>query len=171
MNTTTINLGRPAGAFGLFEGRSLFDWLFAVVVLSAGAYAFSRYAGSMDVYEKAILIGVLPVTIALGWFWGPLRVLTLGVALATLYAISLYNRHTDNFGADLAQGENVFMLKYFLSSQSAILWMSVLFFHEHDLLLDRIRGPQCRQRRSAHRLRAGMDGSVHGPHRHDGEMV
>ena len=128
MNTTTINLGRPAGAFGLFEGRSLFDWLFAVVVLSAGAYAFSRYAGSMDVYEKAILIGVLPVTIALGWFWGPLRVLTLGVALATLYAISLYNRHTDNFGADLAQGENVFMLKYFLSSQSAILWMSVLFF-------------------------------------------
>ena len=63
-------LGRPAGALGFFAGRSLFDWLFAALVLSAGAYAFSRYAGSMDVYEKAILIGVLPVTIALGWFWG-----------------------------------------------------------------------------------------------------
>ena len=128
MNTTTMNLGRPAGPLGFFAGRSLFDWLFAVVVLSAGAYAFSRYSGAMDVYEKAILIGVLPVTIALGWFWGSLRVLTLGVSAATLLAISLYNRQTDNFGADLAQGEHVFMLKYFLSSQSAILWMSVLFF-------------------------------------------
>ena len=123
-----MQLGRPAGALGFFAGRSLFDWLFAAVVLSAGAYASSRYAGSMDVYEKAILIGVLPVTIALGWFWGSLKLLTLGVSAATLLAISLYNRHTDNFGADLAQGEQVFLLKYFLSSQSAILWMSVLFF-------------------------------------------
>jgi len=35
---------------------------------------------------------------------------------------------TDGFGADLAAGEQVFWLKYLLSSQSAILWMSLLFY-------------------------------------------
>jgi cytochrome c-type biogenesis protein CcsB len=131
MNTTTLKsptLGRPAGPIGFFVGRTAFDWLFAALVISGGAYAFSRYAGAMDVYEKAILTGAMPAAILLGWFWGSLRVLMLGVAAATLFAISLYNRQMDNFGADLAQGDRVFMLKYFLSSQSAIMWMCVLFF-------------------------------------------
>jgi cytochrome c-type biogenesis protein CcsB len=131
MNTTTLKtmtLGRPSGAVGFFSGRSLFDWAFAALVLGAGAYAFTRYLGAMDYYEKLILVAALPVAILLGWFWGPLRVLMLGVALATLWAISLYNRQLDGFGADLAQGDKVFMLKYFLSSQSAIMWMSVLFY-------------------------------------------
>ncbi|MES2101084.1 MAG: c-type cytochrome biogenesis protein CcsB [Pseudomonadota bacterium] len=131
MNTTTLKtmaLGRPSGPMGFFSGRSLFDWAFAALVLAGGAYAFSRYAGAMDYYEKLILIGTLPVAILLGWFWGPLRVLMVGVAAAALLAISLYNRQMDGFGADLAQGDKVFMLKYFLSSQSAIMWMCVLFF-------------------------------------------
>ena len=131
MNTTTLKtmtLGRPSGPIGFFSGRSLFDWLFAALVLAGGAYAFSRYAAAMDVYEKGILLGALPVAVLLGWFWGSLRVLMLGVAAAALFAISLYNRQMDGFGADLAQGDKVFMLKYFLSSQSAIMWMSVLFF-------------------------------------------
>jgi len=130
MNTATqsvppsLVLGRPH----LLAQRSPFDWLFALLVLAGTAYAFNRYAGSMDVYEKAILAGAAPVLIALGWFWGSLRVLMLIVGAATLGAIGLYSRATDGFGADLAQGEQVFLLKYFLSSQSAILWMSVLFF-------------------------------------------
>ncbi len=131
MNTTTLetmSLGRRAGPVGFVTGRSIFDWLFALLVVVGGAYAFSRYAGSMDYYEKLILVGALPVAILLGWFWGPLRVLMVGVAAAALLAITLYNRQTDGFGADLAQAEQVFMLKYFLSSQSAIMWMSVLFF-------------------------------------------
>ena len=53
MNTTTMNLPRS----GYFNQRSVFDWAFAVLVLIAGAYGFQRYAASMDVYEKAILIG------------------------------------------------------------------------------------------------------------------
>jgi cytochrome c-type biogenesis protein CcsB len=127
MNTTTLALG-PSGAPHYFSGRSLFDWLFAALVASGGDYAFAHYGASMDGYEKGILLGALPAAVALGWFWGPLRVLMLGVAAAALVAIALYSRATDNFGADLAQGEHVFLLKYFLSSQSAILWMSVLFF-------------------------------------------
>ena len=62
-----------------------------------------------------------------GAFRGPLRGLSLGVGSAQLLAIALYNRQTDGFGADLAKGESVFLLKYFISSQSAILWMAVLF--------------------------------------------
>ncbi len=131
MNTTTlqtVSLGRASGPVGFFSGRSWFDWLFAALVLGGGAYAFTHYLASMDYYEKLILIGALPVAIGLGWFWGSLRGLMLGVAAAALLAISLYERQLDGFGADLAQADKVFMLKYFLSSQSAIMWMSVLFF-------------------------------------------
>ena len=124
MNTTTLAIG-PAG---WFSGRTAFDWLFAALVATGGAWAFQRYQGAMDGYEKAILVGAVPVVIGLGWFWGRLRVLMLCVAAASLTAIALYGRATDSFGADLAQAEHVFLLKYFLSSQSAILWMSVLFF-------------------------------------------
>ncbi|TCP06189.1 c-type cytochrome biogenesis protein CcsB [Caldimonas thermodepolymerans] len=124
MNTTTLSLNAP----GYFARRTWFDWLFAALVVAGAITAFGRYAGSMDGYEKAILVGAVPAAIWLGWFWKPLRGLMLGVGAAALLAIALYLRTTDDFGADLAAGENVFLLKYFLSSQSAILWMSVLFF-------------------------------------------
>ena len=124
MNTHTLTLGRP----GFWSGRTVFDWLFAALVVTGGAYAFQRYHASMDGYEKAILVGAIPVMAALGWFWGRLRVLMLCVGAASLLAIGLYSRTTDSFGADLSQADHVFLLKYFLSSQSAILWMSVLFF-------------------------------------------
>ena len=127
MNTTTLAARRPDSA-GFFGARSAFDWIFAALLVAGGAYAFTRYGASMDGYEKGILAGAIPVAIALGWFWGSLRTLMLAVAAAAGIAISLYGRVTDGFGADLAQGDNVFLLKYFLSSQSAILWMSVLFF-------------------------------------------
>ena len=130
MNTTTapktIAMGRP-GLVGKMAKRSAFDWAFAALVVLGVAYAFQRYQASMDGYEQGILVGAVPALIALGWFWGPLRVLGLGVGAATLVAIALYNRTPDAFGADLAQADKVFLLKYFISSQSAILWMAVLF--------------------------------------------
>ncbi len=101
--------------------RNLFDWVFAALVLAGAAFAFVRYGGVMDVYEKTILAAVVPAMISLGWFWRPLRVLAIVVAAASLLAISSYQ-------GDLGRAETVFWLKYFLSSQSAILWMSVLFF-------------------------------------------
>lgn len=124
MNTTTLSLNAP----GYFARRTWFDWLFAALLAAGGAYAFQRYNASMDGYEKAILVGAVPTAIWLGWFWRPLRVLALAVGAASLLAISLYARVQDGFGADLSQADSVFLLKYFLSSQSAILWMSLLFF-------------------------------------------
>jgi cytochrome c-type biogenesis protein CcsB len=127
MNTTTLTLGR-ASRLGWLGRLSAYDWLFAVAVAAGAAYAFTRYQASMDIYEKWILVGSVPSMIALGWFWGPLRTLSLGVGSATLLAIGLYAKTQDSYGADLSQADHVFLLKYFLSSQSAILWMSLLVF-------------------------------------------
>ncbi|MFN3862356.1 MAG: c-type cytochrome biogenesis protein CcsB [Roseateles sp.] len=124
MNTTTFDLA-PRHSM---QRRSALDWLFALLVLAGGGYALHRYRASMDVYEQAILGCSLPALIALGWFWKPLRWLSLATGAAALTAIALYARQTDDFGADLAAGEQVFLLKYMLSSQSAILWMCLLFF-------------------------------------------
>jgi cytochrome c-type biogenesis protein CcsB len=123
--TTTLQNSGGQDAFILREGyfvrRNVLDWLFAALVLAGGVFAFVRYQSAMDGYEQAILLGTIPAAIAMGWFWRPLRALMLVVTLASLLGIWSYQ-------GDLARAEQVFWLKYFLSSQSAILWMSVLFF-------------------------------------------
>lgn len=110
------------------QGRPLTDWLFAALLLFAGVWAYQSFGAKMDEYDLGILICTVPSLIALGWMWQPLRPLMALVGATTWIAMQLYLRHTDSHGADLAQGEQVFWLKYILSSQSAILWMSVLFF-------------------------------------------
>ena len=116
MNTATITLHES-----FLSRRNALDWIFAALVVAGGLFAFSRYASFMDVYEKGILLGTMPAAIWLGWFWRPLRVLMLAVAAFSLLAVFSYD-------SSLANAEKVFWLKYFLSSQSAILWMSMLFF-------------------------------------------
>jgi len=128
MNTTTASPALIVGRRGLLARRDLFDWVFAALIVAGAGFALSRYGASMDGYEKGILVFAVPALIALGWFWKPVRVLSLGVGAASLLAIQLYLQHTDGFGADLAAADKVFLLKYALSSQSAILWMSVLVF-------------------------------------------
>ena len=128
--TQTFELKRGQNGSGLepgyFARRNVWDWLFAVLVVAGAVWSFMRYSPAMDGYEKAILAGAVPAVIWLGWFWRPLRVLMVVVAALSLLAISLYQ--TPEGTASLARAEQVFMLKYFISSQSAILWMSVLFF-------------------------------------------
>lgn len=122
MNTASVTLTKTLTLNeGYFSKRNLFDWLFAALVVAGGAFALFRYHGSMDVYEKAITAGAVPCTIMLGWFWRPLRTLMLFVAGFSLWGIVSYQ-------GSLANADSVFWLKYFLSSQSAILWMSMLFF-------------------------------------------
>ncbi len=124
MNTATTTTSLVLHE-GYFSRRNWFDWLFAALVVAGGLFAFTRYNAFMDVYEKGILLGTIPAAIWMGWFWRPLRGLMLGVAACALLAIFLYQGAD---GGSLARAEEVFLLKYFLSSQSAILWMSVLFF-------------------------------------------
>ncbi len=123
---TSITAASPASALTLNEGyfsrRNWGDWLFALLAVVGALFAFSRYHAAMDIYEKGILLGTVPAVIWLGWFWRPLQHLMLLVAALSLFAIFSYD------GGDLRRADSVFWLKYFLSSQSAILWMSVLFF-------------------------------------------
>jgi cytochrome c-type biogenesis protein CcsB len=126
--TTTLKAARgatPGASLSLNEGyfarRNAIDWVFAALVAGGFLFAFARYSAFMDVYEKGILLAAIPAAIAMGWFWRPLRLLMLLVAGFALLGIWSYQ-------GDLARAEQVFWLKYFLSSQSAILWMSVLFF-------------------------------------------
>ena len=116
MTTTTLRLNDS-----WLSRRNTFDWVFAVLVLAGGAFAFSRYAGSMDSYEKPILVATCLAAIWLGWFWRSLQALAIVVAAASLLAIASYQ-------GDLARAHTVYQLKYFQTSQSAILWKSVLFF-------------------------------------------
>ena len=125
INTTTLSAARANSTMSLSQGyfasRNAMDWLFAAVLAGGFLYAFARYGGFMDVYEKGILLAAIPAGIALGWFWRPLRTLMLLVAGFALLGIFSYQ-------SDLGRAEQVFWLKYFLSSQSAILWKSKLFF-------------------------------------------
>ncbi len=114
--TSTVTLNP-----GYFSRRSALDWGFAVLTLLGMVFAFNRYSSAMDVYEQGILVASVPAAVALAWFWRPLRTLMLVVAGLSLAAIFSYQ-------GDLARADQVFWLKYFLSSQSAILWMSMVFF-------------------------------------------
>jgi cytochrome c-type biogenesis protein CcsB len=99
------------------------DWtdivFFLLLAVGAG-FAFSRYAHAMDIYEKIILGATVPVLTWLGWLWRPLRRLTIACTVAAILALLLYQN-------ELARADQVFLLKYLFSSQSAILWMSAMF--------------------------------------------
>jgi cytochrome c-type biogenesis protein CcsB len=105
---------------GFFKRLTAIDWLFGAGLLAASLFALQRYGSFMDVYEQAILVLAAPTFALLGWHWKPVRWLMPLIAVLALWAISLY-------GGALDAANQKFLLKYMLSSQSAILWMSALF--------------------------------------------
>ncbi|WP_051377748.1 c-type cytochrome biogenesis protein CcsB [Derxia gummosa] len=108
-----------------FARRDLGDWLFAAAVLAATVFAFVRFGTAMDYYEKLILAGTAPAVIATAWGFRPLRLFVVGLALLSYAGIAAYGGFG---GGDLARADTAFVLKYFLASQSAILWMCALYF-------------------------------------------
>ncbi|MES2161194.1 MAG: c-type cytochrome biogenesis protein CcsB [Pseudomonadota bacterium] len=105
---------------GYFKRLTAFDWVFALALLAGSLYGLNTYGQYMDVYEKGILLAAAPAFAALGWHWKPARWLMPLVALLALGAIAMYAGELDN-------GTKKFWLRMMLSSQSAILWMSVMF--------------------------------------------
>ncbi|AFQ48720.1 c-type cytochrome biogenesis protein CcsB [Burkholderia cepacia] len=110
----------PGGDRPFLARLSIIDWLFALALVAGAGYALGHYHAHMDDYDKAVLIGTVPALAALGWRWKPARVLMATIAVLSLLSIQIYQ-------GDLARADSAFFLKYFLSSQSAILWMSALF--------------------------------------------
>jgi len=105
----------------LLRPTGIGDWLFALVLAGAAVFALRQYGGFMDVYDKAILLLVVPGLAAIGWAWKPFRGFLAAAAALALASITLYQ-------GDLARAEQVFFLKYLISSQTAIMWMSALVF-------------------------------------------
>lgn len=106
------------------------DWtdLVYFLALAAGVvYALTSYSNSMDIYEKLILCATVPMLAWMGWLWRPLRTLTVVSGVLALLAIWLYSTGPGLMQGDIERADTVFLLKYLLSSQSAILWMCALF--------------------------------------------
>ncbi len=101
--------------------RDLYDWLYASALFGAALFALLRFGVYMDSYEKGVLLLTAPAFAWLGWTWRPMRWLLPTVAGLALLGIFQY-------GGTLDAAKQRFLLKWFLSSQSAILWMAVLFF-------------------------------------------
>jgi len=120
MNSTHVALEHELSQQSFWKGLSLFDWVWAMVVLIGTGYAYSRYASLMDTYEKGILVSTGVSLVAFGWHWKAMRGLSLAVFLLSIFGISRYVN-------GLADAETDFFLKFLVSSQSAIMWMSALY--------------------------------------------
>ena len=104
----------------LLQGLNWQDWLYALVVFAGSMFAYVKYAQYMDIYETVFLFGAAALASYLGWQWKALAKLVLAVGVISLFSISLYN-------GEQAKATQLFLLKFLISSQSAIMWMNVLF--------------------------------------------
>ncbi|MEW5822733.1 MAG: c-type cytochrome biogenesis protein CcsB [Pseudomonadota bacterium] len=109
------------------------DYAWIATVLLTTVMAWLQYRTHMDGYEVAILAGSALGLGALGLWWKPFRSYSLVVGVLALAALWRYGAHIpggEAIGApalSAIQGKD-FLLKYFVSSQSAIMWMSALVY-------------------------------------------
>lgn len=106
------------------------DWLFAALMLASAVMVHLKLPHRMDGYEVAILWSSTAAAIGLGWFFKPLRWFILGAMAIAYAATGLYAGDITNAGDQLAVGtgkpKGQFLLRYLLSSQSAIMWQCAL---------------------------------------------
>lgn len=99
------------------------DYAWIAFILLGAFFSYEYYGALMDGYEIGILIGTAVSWIWLGRFWPSMMQYTVWVAALTLLALWSYNSH----GNVITANEQAFFLKFLVSSQSAIMWMSALF--------------------------------------------
>lgn len=104
----------------LLQRLSLQDWLYALILLFGSIFAYIKYAQYMDIYETVFLFGAALAAIYMGWQWKALSRLVLAIGLLSIISVSMYQ-------GDQARATQAFLLKFLISSQSAIMWMNVLF--------------------------------------------
>lgn len=116
MSQDTIDYGNK----GLLERLNWQDWVYAILLFAGAIFAFKQYAQYMDIYEISFLFGAAALASYLGWQWKALAKLVLAVGVISIFSIVLY----DGLQASATQK---FLLKFLISSQSAVMWMNVLF--------------------------------------------
>lgn len=117
-NTSPTNMNNDPVPF--FSQLGWKDWLYAMVLIAATIFAYTKYNAYMDIYETTFLFGAGVVFSVLGWCWKPIRLLLVGIAALSLFSINLYQ-------GDLERANQVFFLKFMIGSQTAVMWMNVLF--------------------------------------------
>ncbi len=113
-------------------GGRMRDALWLLLVIGVGFGGLFAFKSRMDVYEISILLGSVLGLAGVGWYWRGFRGLSVAVAAITAVAFWRYGVH---FGDQISVGREAlaaaqnkdFFLKYLVSSQSAIMWMSALY--------------------------------------------
>ena len=100
--------------------KNMYDYGFVALLSLLGLYALTNFYSYMDNYEVAILVSSVAGFSYLGIKWARFRYFFIASFVLTFLSIYLYQ-------GDLGQSESKFLLKYILSSQSAIMWMTALF--------------------------------------------
>jgi len=120
---------------------SIYDWVFAALVMAGAFYAWDGYSSNMDSYEVGILFGTAISMVALGWYWKQSRTFMLSVAAISVYAVIQYEPAVLALKSQGMGGKDAiaalssledkehskFIFKFFVSSTSAVMWMSFLF--------------------------------------------
>ncbi|HOI65938.1 MAG TPA: c-type cytochrome biogenesis protein CcsB, partial [Thiomonas arsenitoxydans] len=126
LNSKSSEPPRQNGIGAYLRRRTMYDWIFLLLIAGGDAYVLSQYGQNMNYYVKLIFLGATTTLMFLGWGWTAIKNLALVVTGLSLFGIWLYQGPDGH--AVLARSEQVFFLKYFLASQSAILWMAFLMF-------------------------------------------
>jgi hypothetical protein len=100
--------------------KKIFNYLFIVSMLMLPALGLFKFHQYMDYYEMFILVGTGLTFIWMSNYWQSFKYLVTSVLALSFISIFLYE-------GNLLSGEEQFILKYFLSSQSAIMWMCSLY--------------------------------------------
>jgi len=93
--------------------KKIFNYLFIVSMLMLPALGLFKFHQYMDYYEMFILVGTGLTFIWMSNYWQSFKYLVTSVLALSFISIFLYE-------GNLLSGEEQFILKYFLSSQSAI---------------------------------------------------
>lgn len=140
MSTTSESLETTFKSTSLLQKLHLFDWLWAVLLLIGGTATFIYFSKTIDdMFELGILALTMPSLIALGWFWKPLQKYLLAAGILSLISVWIYSGFTEEIQALIGKNFTIkeileeistknFFLKYFIASQTAIMWMSALIF-------------------------------------------
>jgi cytochrome c-type biogenesis protein CcsB len=111
-----------------YDQQKALSGTYVVALLLGGLYVLMRFWSDIDIYDIAILvISVLGMS-AMALMWPSLQPLTVASTVLSLIAISIYS-------GSLERGDHAFALKYFLSSQSSIMWMGLLYWSATVLYL------------------------------------
>lgn len=104
------------------KSLKLTDWLYAAAIATIAVLVQIKLPHQMDGYETAILWASAIIATGLGWFFKPIRQFIIASVVIGYITVGLYDGNIANGN----EQNGKFLLRYLLSSQSAIMWQCAL---------------------------------------------